>query len=141
MYQSLTLVGNLGNDPELRYVGGDGNAVCNFSLAVNRRWNNKSGEKMEETAWFRISVWGKQAEAVNQYLAKGKQVLIEGRLTTDPATGSPKTFKRNDGTVGASFEVIANTVRFLQSSSDAGSPGEHRASVSEPATEEDEIPF
>lgn len=144
MYQSLTLVGNLGGDPELRYTQG-GSAVTNFNLAVNRRWN-KDGQKMEETTWFRVSVWGPQAEAANTYLSKGSQVLVEGRLVADPDTGSPKTFKRGDGTIGTSFEVWANTVRFLQGG--AGENGStpassHKASVSKPAAskETDEVPF
>jgi single-strand DNA-binding protein len=144
MYQSLTLVGNLGSDPELRYVQ-SGEAVTNFSLAVNRVWN-KDGEKQSETTWFRISVWGKQAEATNQYLSKGRQVLVEGRLRPDPATGGPATFKRQDGSIGASFEVWANTVRFLQGSGENGgqpASGQHKASVSGPAAskEDEEIPF
>ena len=142
MYQSLTLVGNLGGDPELRYVG-DANPVCNFSLAVNRRWN-RQGEKMEETTWFRVSVWGKQAEAANTYLSKGRQVLIEGRLIADPSTGGPKTFARQDGSTGTSFEVWANTVRFLQGSSETASgSSKHEASVSGRAAskEDEEVPF
>lgn len=149
MYQKLVIVGNLGNDPELRYIGEQ--SVCNFSVATNRRWTNQGGEKQEETTWFRVSVWGKQAENTNQYLAKGRQVLVEGRLRPDPKTGGPKIWSGQDGTVGASYEITADTVRFLQGQQDGSQQGngqqagsQHRASVSAPAAgeEEDElVPF
>ena len=73
---------------------------------------------VKETIWFRVSVWGKQAESTNQYLKKGSKVLVEGRLTPDPATGGPKIWTRQDGTAGATFEVNAATVRFLSSRGD-----------------------
>ncbi len=136
MYQKLTVVGNLGGDTNMRYMP-DGTAVTNFSVATSRRWTDKkSGELVEETTWFRVSVWGKQAETSNQYLAKGSKVLIDGRLRPDPQTGSPRTFTRQDGSVGASFEITADVVRFL-------SPRDENGNV--PAggagQEEDEIPF
>ena len=77
MYQKLTIVGNLGQDPEMRYMP-DGQAVTNLSVATNRRWPDRAtGEMQEEVTWVRVSVWGKQAEAANQYLSKGRQVLVE----------------------------------------------------------------
>jgi len=80
MYQKIIVVGNLGRDPEMRYMP-DGTAVTNFSIATNRRWTDRTtGQPAEETIWFRVSVWGRQAETANQYLSKGRQVLIEGRL-------------------------------------------------------------
>lgn len=134
MYQKLTIVGNLGRDPEMRYLQ-DGQAVTNLNVACNRRWNNQNtGEQQEETTWFRVSVWGRQAEACNQYLEKGRQVLIEGRLRPDPATGGPRLWTRQDGSVGASFEMTADRVQFL------GSNG--NGNGSEPDYEEDDqIPF
>lgn len=76
MFQKLIIVGNLGSEPEMRYMP-DGQAVTNFSLACNRRWNDRStGQQQEEVTWYRVSVWGRQAEAVNEYLSKGRQVLI-----------------------------------------------------------------
>lgn len=134
MYQKVTIVGNLGADPELRYMP-DGSPVTNMSVATNRKWKNQSGEPQEETTWFRVSVWGAQAEACQNYLAKGRQVLVEGRLRPDP-NGGPRTFTRQDGTVGASFEIVASTVRFLSGSEQAS------GQASQPASdEEDEIPF
>ncbi|MEW5985052.1 MAG: single-stranded DNA-binding protein [Chloroflexota bacterium] len=113
MYQKITIVGNLGRDPEMRYLS-TGQAVTNLNVACNRRWTDQaSGEPQEEVAWFRVSVWGKQAEAANQYLRKGRQVLIEGHLRPDPDTGGPRIYTRSDGAAGASFEVVAERVQFL----------------------------
>lgn len=139
MYHTIIIVGNLGRDPELRYLG-SGQAVCDFSVATSRQYNNARGEQVKETIWFRISTWGKQAEVCNQYLRKGSKVLVEGRMNADPSTGGPRVWNRQDGTPSASFEVTASTVRFLSSrSDDAGSypPGEFSA----PASEPDDIPF
>ena len=141
MYQKLIITGNLGNDPELRYMP-DGQAVCNFSMACNRRWNDRvTGEQKEEVAWFRVSVWGRQAEAANQYLSKGRQVLVEGRLETDPQTGGPRLFTRQDGTVGASFEVRAFTVQFLGGRDSGGFESSEESFDQSPVEEEDDIPF
>jgi len=140
MFQKLTVVGNLGADPEMRYMP-DGTAVTNFSLATNRKWKDQSGELAEETTWFRVSVFGRQAEACNEYLSRGRQVLVEGRLKPDER-GGPRTFTRNDGTVGASFEVTANTVRFLQGGSEqASQPASSQASKPAASDEGDDIPF
>lgn len=112
MYHTIILVGNLGRDPEMRYTP-SGQAVTNFSVASNRQYTASNGEQVKETIWFRVSAWGRQAEICNQYLRKGSKVLVEGRLTPDPATGGPRTWERQDGTTTASFEVTAGTVRFL----------------------------
>lgn len=136
MYQNLTIVGNLGGDPEMRYMP-DGTAVTNFSVATSRRWTDKrSGELVEETTWFRVSVWGKQAETSNQYLSKGSKVLVEGRLRPDPTSGGPRTFTRQDGSVGTSFEMTADVVRFLSSRDEGDSVPAGGA-----GQEEDDIPF
>lgn len=120
-YAKLVIVGNLGRDPELRYLP-SGQAVANLSVATNRRWTDQAtGQPQEEVCWFRVSVWGKQAEAANQYLSKGRQVLIEGRLRPDPETGGPRVYFRQDGSAGASFEVVAQTVRFLGNGNGNGS--------------------
>lgn len=114
MYQKTILVGNLGKDPESRFTP-NGDEVCSFSVACNRKYTDKSGEKIEEVTWYRISAWGKTATACNQFLKKGSSVLVEGRLQADKATGGPRVFTRQDGTTGASFEITADTVRFLSS--------------------------
>lgn len=142
MYQKLTIVGNLGQDPDMRYMP-DGQAVTNLSLASNRRWPDRTtGEMQEEVTWVRVSVWGKQAEAANQYLSKGRKVLVEGRLRPDPDTGGPRLWTRQDGTVGASFEMVADRVVFLDSGNGANGNGNgHSRGAAEPAYEEDEVPF
>ncbi len=127
MYQQLILIGHLGTEPEMRYTS-SGQAVASFSVAVDNRYT-KDDKPVKETVWFRVSVWGKQAETTNQYLKKGSLVLVEGRLAADPTTGAPRTWTRQDGTSGTSFEVSASTVRFLSS-------GEKPEKV-----EDDNIPF
>jgi single-strand DNA-binding protein len=139
MFHKIILVGNLGKDPEMRYTPG-GQPVTSFSVASNRRYTGSDGQNVEETIWFRISAWGKQAEVCKQYLAKGRQVLVEGRLVCDRQTGGPRTFKRQNGEIGASFEVNAETVRFLGQKQDAGGEGGDAGAAPAPATEE-EIPF
>jgi len=138
MYQKIIIVGNLGSDPEMRYMP-DGTAVTNFSIATNRKWTDGDGNPAEEVTWFRVSTWRKVAENCNQYLSKGSKVLVEGRLRPDPATGGPRIYPRQDGTVGASYEITADTVRFLSSAND---PSIHAPSAGgDTATEEDDIPF
>ena len=128
---------NLGRDPELRYLQ-SGEAVCNLSVATNRKWNDRqTGGPQEEVCWFRVSVWGKQAEACHEYLTKGRQVLVEGRLRPDPETGGPRVYVRQDGTAGASFEVVAQTVRFL-GSGNGNDSASARAAVEEDL---DSVPF
>jgi len=133
MYQKLILMGNLGGDPDMRYMP-DGRAVTNFSLATNKKYKGDDGEWKSLTTWFRVSVWGKQAESCNQYLNRGSKVLIEGKLKGDSQTGGPRLFTRHDGTVGASFEVVADSVRFVDSRND------NTTQQVEEMTE-DEIPF
>ena len=137
-YQTIILVGNLGGDPEMRYTP-SGQPVTNFSMAVNRQYTASDGQKVKETSWFRVSVWGRQAESVNQYLRRGSQVLVEGRLNADPQSGGPRIYTRQDGTTGASFEVTANTVRFLSTRAE-----DESFQASAPVgnqMEDDEIPF
>lgn len=137
MFHTIIIVGNLGRDPEMRYTPG-GTAVTNFSVATSRKYTSSDGSTVKETIWFRISTWGKQAEICNQFLKKGSKVLVEGRLVPDNSTGGPRVWTRQDGTAGASFDVTAQTVRFLstrgeeESDLPAGEPG---------APLEDDIPF
>ncbi len=143
MYQKIIIVGNLGRDPEMRYMP-DGTAVTSFSVATSRRWTDRAtGQPVDETTWFRVSVWGRQAESTNQYLSKGSKVLVEGVISPDRNTGGPKLFTRQDGTVGSSFEIRADNVRFLSSRDDGEYAGGSAEGYSEaaPAQEEDDIPF
>ena len=143
MFSKIIIVGNVGKDPEMRYTP-SGKAVTSFSVATNRQYTNNNGETIKETTWFRISAWGKQAETCNQYLKKGSKVLVEGRLTADPATGGPRIWKSQDGSPRASFEINAGTVRFLSSrtETESGSTAigdDGGAPYSEPS--DDDIPF
>ena len=141
MYQKIIIVGNLGRDPGMRYMS-DGTSVTNFSVASSRRWTGQDGQQHDETTWFRIEVWRRQAETVNQYLTKGSKVLVEGRIKPDPNTGGPRLWTRQDGTIGANFEVVADTVRFLSSrADDGGYSGGGEEYSGAPAQEEDDIPF
>lgn len=106
MFHEITMVGYLGKDPTMRFTP-DGTAVTNMSVAVSVGWGeNKS------TIWFGVSAWGKTAEACNEHLEKGSQVIVTGELQPDKETGNPRLFTRNDGSVGASFEVRASKVIF-----------------------------
>lgn len=139
MYQSITVIGRLGRDPEMKYMP-NGDPVTSFSIATDRQYNDRNGAKVKETTWFRVSVFGKQAEIANQYLSKGKLVLIEGRLRPDK-NGGPATFTKQDGTVGASFEVVANTVRFLSPREEGAQAGGGDADGGGGAPAGDDIPF
>ena len=131
MYQKIIIAGNLGRDPEMRYTP-DGKAVTSFSVATSRRYKDKN-----ETTWFRCTVWGNQAETASQYLHQGSKVLIEGRLTPDQTSGSPRVFQRKDGTYGASYEITVDSFRFLSSKGeDSGATGDFGGEDNP-----DEIPF
>ncbi|MBI3182686.1 MAG: single-stranded DNA-binding protein [Myxococcales bacterium] len=106
------LIGNLGADPEVRFTPG-GQAVANFRIATNEVWTDKQGQKQERTEWHRIVVWGKQAEACGEYLKKGRQCFVEGRLQTREWTD--KEGKKNYTT-----EVVATSVLFLGGRDGAG---------------------
>lgn len=95
------LIGNLGRDPEVRFVGEQ--AVCNFTVATNEGWTDKAGVKQERTEWHRIVVWGKAAENCGQYLAKGRQVHIQGRIQT-------REWTDKEGQKRYTTEVIANPI-------------------------------
>lgn len=112
MHQNLILVGNVGRDPEMRFLP-SGQAVTSFSLATNYQYTNSNGEKVKETCWFRVSAWGKLAEIANQYLHRGDKVYVEGRLTPDKETGGPRIWTGQDGKPNASFEMTANVLRNL----------------------------
>jgi single-strand DNA-binding protein len=107
MVNKVILVGNLGKDPEVRYTSG-GQAVANLRIATSRSWTDKqSGQRKEETEWHDVEVWGKQAEQCGEYLAKGRQVYVEGRLKTD------KWQDKQSGQERSKVKVVADTVRFL----------------------------
>jgi len=144
MFHTIIIAGNLGRDPEMRYTP-SGQAVTTLSVASSRNYQDGSGQQVKETIWFRVTTWGKTAENCNQYLHKGQKVLVEGRLVPDLNTGGPRIWNRQDGTPGASFEVSAQTVRFLSSRGEVEmdssySPGSTSVS-STSSSDEDDIPF
>tara|TARA_Y100000310_G_scaffold337107_1_gene423308 strand:+ start:671 stop:1078 length:408 start_codon:yes stop_codon:yes gene_type:complete len=135
MYQKLVIVGNLGGDPEMRYTP-QGTPVTNFSVATSEKWT-QDGEQRERTTWFRVTAWRRLAETCAEYLTKGRQVLVEGRMNPDPDTGGPRIWQGKDGDPRASFEVTALTVKFLGNKSNSNG-GERRATS---MAQDDEIPF
>lgn len=139
MFHTIIVVGNVGRDPEMRYTP-SGQAVTSFSVATSRNYTNSAGQQVKETIWFRVSAWGKQAETCNTYLHKGSKVLVEGRLTADPASGGPRVFTRQDGTTGSSFEISASMVRFLSTKGEGEGPGSGE-DVPDVAASDEEIPF
>jgi single-strand DNA-binding protein len=141
MYHKIIIVGNLGRDPEMRYTS-KGTPVTNFSVATNRKWTNEDGSQGEETTWFRISAWGKLGEVCNQFLSKGRQVFVEGRMNPDQQTGGPRVWTGNDGQPRASFEVVAETVKFLGSRGDQAGLGPPLDLAEPPGLGEvEDIPF
>jgi len=150
----VILVGNLGKDPELSYLP-SGQSVAKFSLATSRSYKDKSGELKEETEWHNIVAWGKLGEICAQYLSKGRQAYIEGRIQS-------RTWEGKDGNKRTSVDIVASDVQMLGSRGEGGAGGAPRASSSqqrsstpssEPASEEsfdqsppagitdDDIPF
>ena len=109
----VILIGNLGRDPELRYLQ-SGQAVTTFSVATNDRWTDREGKPQERTEWHRVVVWGKQAENCANYLAKGRSVYIEGRLQT-------REWEDKEGQKRQTTEIVAQTVQFLGGRDGAGS--------------------
>jgi single-strand DNA-binding protein len=139
-FNKIILVGNLGRDPELRYTP-QGTPVCSFTVATNEKRKDKAGEAQDFTTWFRVTLWGRQAETASQYLTKGRPVYIEGRLRLEEWTD-------RDGKSRSTLEVHATDMQFIGgtrgdesnvSFSKAASPTE-RAS-SEPELSDDDIPF
>ena len=114
-FNQIILIGNLGRDPEVKYTQG-GQAVCNFSVAVNEQWTDKNGEKQEKTEWFNVGVWGKTAEHCGNYLAKGSCVQIVGRM------GSRK-YNDKEGVEKTVWEVTASQVTFLDKKPSEGGQG------------------
>lgn len=105
MINRVTLIGRLGNNPEIRYLE-SGNAVCTFSIATSEKWKDKSGEMQESTEWHRIVCWGRQAEICNEHLEKGKTVYVEGKITT-------RKWQDDNGQERMTTEIQAQQVKFL----------------------------
>lgn len=122
-FNKIVVVGYLGRDAEIRYLP-DGTAVSNFSVATTEKRKDRSGESQETTTWFRVNLWGKQADALNQYLTKGRQVYVEGKL-------SQQEYTDRDGNRRTSLDIRASDVQLLGSRSDESHSG--GSSFSSPA--------
>ena len=132
----VILVGNLGADPEVKYTP-SGKSVANFRIATSEQWTNKDGEKEERTEWHRIVAWGRLGEICGEYLHKGKQVYVEGRLQT-------KTWEDRDGNKRYTTEIIAQAMQMLGAAGkeERSRSAEDRFPVEEPVTiPDDDIPF
>ena len=136
----VILVGRLGKDPELKYTSG-GSAVATFSLATNRQWKGQDGQKAEETMWHNIVAWGRQAEVIKEYMSKGRQIYIEGRI-------SNRSYDDKDGNKRYISEVVVENFQFLgDRSSGAGpSPSTEYDTASAPPqgesnSKDDDLPF
>jgi single-strand DNA-binding protein len=146
-FNKVILVGNLGRDPELRYTP-QGTPVCSFTMATNERRKDKSGEFQDQTTWFRVTLWGRQAETASQYLTKGRPVYIEGRIRIEEWTD-------RDGKQRYTLEVHATDMQFIGGRGDeaaggGGGGGPRPEPPSRPAgggggpttdIEDDDIPF
>lgn len=115
----ITVIGNLGRDGELKYLP-SGAAVLEFSVATNEQWTDRSGNRQEHTQWFRVSLWGKQAESLKPYLLKGKQVYVEGRLRV-------REYTDREGTKRFSCDVRADTIQLLGSRGGGAGEGDSPA--------------
>lgn len=139
-FNKIILVGNLGRDPELRYTA-QGTPVCSFSMATNERRKDRNGEMQDHTTWFRVTLWNRLAETASQYLQKGRQVYIEGRLRVEE-------YIDRDGKPRHSLEVFATDMQFIgtrgddsmheraASASASAGPADSQADLSD-----DDIPF
>jgi single-strand DNA-binding protein len=130
----VILVGNLGRDAELRYTPG-GSAVATLNLATTEVWNDKGGQRQEKTEWHRIVLWGKQAESLQEYLTKGKQIYVEGRLQT-------RQWDDKDGNKKYTTEIKADRITLLGGAGGArGGGGMERSGGSQMAGGMDEPPM
>ncbi len=136
----VILIGNLGKDPEVRFTQ-TGSAVANFSIATSEQWNDRDGKRQERTEWHNVVVWGKQGELCGQYLAKGRQVYVEGSIRT-------RSYDDKNGNKRYVTEIVAQRVRFLGGGggtrmapeADAAGAGEEMGGGGMPSTDDD-IPF
>lgn len=131
--QMVMYEGYLAADPEMRFIP-SGTAVTNFRIGSTRQYKDAKGETLKETTWLKVTAWGKLGEIVNNFCAKGSQVIVKGRLRPNE-TGNPSVYQMNNGEHGASFEIVAEEVRILKSKEGAFAPREEEELGSE------ELPF
>jgi single-strand DNA-binding protein len=136
-FNKVILVGNLGRDPELRYTP-QGTPVCSFTMATNDRRKDKTGEMQDHTLWFKVTLWGRQAETASQYLTKGKPVYIEGRLRVDEWTD-------RDGKARYTLDVQATDMQFIGTRGDEPPPARHASAepvvAGPPDVTDEDVPF
>lgn len=140
MYNETTIIGNLGRDPEQRFLE-SGKAVTTFSVATSEKWKGADGQQQERTIWWRVSVFGNQAESCKTYLSKGSKVFVKGRMQADPKTGGPRIWNGQDGAPRASFELTADVVKFLSPKGEGALPAERAAGPTTDIEFGDDIPF
>ncbi len=129
----VMIIGHLGRDPEMRYTP-SGKPVTTFTVAVSRSWNTASRERQSETEWFNVVAWGNLAEICKQYLTKGQQVYIEGRLKT-------RRWDDKEGQKHLSVEIIASEMMMLGERREVSQAAEESSTESSPSVDEDEFPF
>jgi single-strand DNA-binding protein len=138
-YQQIIVVGNVGRDPEFKYLP-SGTPTAQFTLASNERWNDKqTNETKEKTTWFRVSVYGPQAQTVNEYVRKGRQVMVIG-------TVEGRAYLDNNNQPAMSLELRARDVRFLGGRSEGGVGGqqggdEYNSGYGDSSKNMDDVPF
>jgi single-strand DNA-binding protein len=132
-WHQTIIVGNLGSDPELRYLQ-SGRAVCSFSVAVNETWTDRqTNEKREKTTWYRVSAWGPLGETANQFLSKGRQVMVVG-------TVEARGYTNNAGEAAASLDLTARDIRFISGGTGGSGQPEYEDDFAPPSDTSD-IPF
>ncbi len=135
----VILVGNLGRDPEVRYIK-DGTAVANLRLATSETWNDQNGQKQERTEWHRVVAWGKLAEIAKEYMSKGRQIYVEGKLQT-------RSWDDRDGNKRYTTEVKADQIIMLGTRGDSAGGRDTPAPPPEPEAaapfeaKDDDVPF
>ena len=133
----VMIIGHLGRDPEMRYTP-SGRPVTTFTVATSRSWNTVDGERHQETEWFNVVAWGNLAEICKQYLTKGQQVYVEGRLQT-------RQWEDKEGVKHSSVEIVSNEMMMLGDRRDSNNAEKHTAETSEESeptsADEDEFPF
>jgi len=127
------LIGNLGKDPDLRYTP-SGQAVATFSLATNERYKDKDGQLVDRTEWHNIVVWGKQAETAKEYLKKGRQIFVDGRIAY-------RTYDDREGNKRYITEVVAQRIQFLGRREEVPETVPAEPEMDAPTSEEENLPF
>lgn len=133
MLNKVILIGRLGRDPELRYMA-NGEAVCNFSVATSESWKDKNGQRQEATEWHNVTMYRKLAEIAGQYLTKGSQVYLEGKIQS-------RKYQGKDGIERTAYEIIANEMKMLGGNTQAPAQKYQPAQAQTQDDISDDVPF